>query len=164
MKPVKPSRSHSRHGITAALIERASRPGGCCAADLPEWTRRQVGNNACGLVAEGRLISIGALKVRRFFTSQADADAYAAQLPEVRKAQQEAYRERARQANVQRMAKRRAGQSNAQQKAAAEPPVKLAESKVKWKDQPAVVPAHVKVQKCPSPPHFGPAARLWGTR
>lgn len=160
MKPVKPSRSHSRNGITAALLERASRAEGCCAADLPEWTRHQISNNACGLVLDGRLIQVGARDLRRWFTDRTAANGHAAQLPALR-AKARAGKGEARQ---QKPASPWGQQQLAKKKPAAEAPVKVGEPAQKWKDRPVITPPHVKVQECPSPQHFGPAARLWGSK
>jgi hypothetical protein len=154
------------NGISTKLLELASRPEGCSASDLcPTWDTRQIGNNAGWLMREGRLIAVGVRALRRYFTSQADADRYAEQLLAIQQQRKQAAADHQRQENAKRMARRRQSQPKPHQAPRyplkAEPaPMRFAEPKVKWADQIPQITSDTKVTIAKSPAQFGPAARL----
>lgn len=141
-------------GITELLLSLAARPEGVSTAEaIDGHTKRQLNNNASRLVTEGRLIPVGNLKFRRVFVHPEHAQAYREQVPALVAEHREAIHQHD-------LARGRAYKERQRQKAQ-EVGVKIPNyGKVKWEDKPAQITSETKVTLCPSPPAFGPAARL----
>lgn len=135
--------------ITQTIMALATRPEGFSTTELCcGLTQRQLGANAIRLVREGRLIEIGKRLTRRMFVHPKHAEAYEKRLSAL---MAQAAREQISRANA---VWRDDGKAH-------DAPVRIKPGKVAWADLP-VDYSRAKVTHCPSPPEFGPMAKLRG--
>lgn len=160
------TREKRRETKRLLVLEHASMPGGVGIDGVPGVTRAQLRDTARHLREEGLLFAVGKREMRRYFTDINAAAEYERDLP-AKKAKAKKERRLVRDRALR--AKKKA--EKVQPKAAKQPktpkPAKEAGVSIKnygrapWsKDTPAIVPDHVQVVVCPSPPEFGLAAKL----
>ncbi len=151
--------------IRAQLLLLAARAEGVSTDELTGFDRAIVSRVAWREASErGRVYRAGNGLMVRYFANPADAQRYEGEVETLRKTKREAW---SKNYEEERRRKRRS-------KTKAPPPrPEVARKKADQagvhikhygrgvhKDAPAVTPPGLKVKKCPSPPAFGPAARL----
>jgi hypothetical protein len=162
--------------IAGHILDLATREEGVHVDDLPQFNRECVIQTCSYLVVRGQIIRGGYRQWARYFTDMKCAEAYDQAIRQQfkdKRANRTNERAKARRKErmeaqggpkkpgpkpkVEKVAKTTPWR---QPKKALPPVVTIAQPKVPFKDQPAIVPKGLKVTKCPSPEHFGPAARL----
>lgn len=149
----------SRNGSLQTIAMLAARPEGLATNEpVCGMTSRQVQNNACHMIADGRLIAVGRHPVRRVFVRPEDATRYELEvMPGLMARHKEA--KRAQKAEAERQRKR----AKKPQKKAVVANVTIKHyGRTPWDKDTPVDYSKAKFTVCPSPQEFGPMAKLKG--
>jgi hypothetical protein len=141
MQPVK------KEGIREVIRRMAARAQGVGIAEIEGEPASRV---AANMQKMRDLILVGHKQLRRAFLHPIHAKRYEDKLPEIRNAARGAARQKWQ--NSLPKARPKRGTDIAV--------VTIKEPAVASRDRDVIIPPHVKVQVCPSPEHFGPAAKI----